>query len=550
MKKLATILLTAGLLASSAVAVSAAYELTPYDVPSNGVHFSFDGTYSTDNGELTGTPKGSVEFIEGRDGTAKGAVYFGEAEDYVELLKEDYYGNWTVSAWVRTDEVVSWAFLLHSMEGSVRPVTNDNILGESGVSHHSTFSDYMFSSALPLGEWAMMTVTNDLENGVISLYIDGEFMENTEKSMPLPLTIIGGDSPDLHGWQVDQYMGVDDLWIYGRVLSAEDIAILYETGVAPQVEEGAGKMSEEAIAAEKAAQLEAERNPFGLEKYEIPAEGIHFAFDGSYSTDNGELAGEAQGTIVSVADRNGTADSAVCFDTADDFVLLNKADYWGDWSASAWIKFNDQFPNYSFLLQSATHFSLRPAFNGGEGKIGIGAHTGDANIDTALTINEWQMLTYTYSAELKLVTIYLNGAAVGTIEKELPLALSFIGSDAPAEMNGMGWAIDPYMSVDDLWLFGKTLTEAEVAALYNNNSVAAETAAPEAAEEVTAVEPEVVETEVVETVEPEVEEAVTEAPEAETVETAAPQTSDAFVFAVLAFVTALGMAVTLRKVNA
>ena len=141
-----------------------------------------------------------------------------------------------------------------------------------------------------------------------------------------------------------------------------------------------------------------------------------------------------------------------------------------------------------------------------------------------LPLGEWAMLTYTYTDGK--VSIYVNGVYPGVIEMEIPLPLTLIGGDAPADQGGKGWQIDPKMSMDDLWIYGKALTEAEIMNLYTTNS-----AAEEPAEEV--VE------------EPVVEETV-EAP----AETTAPQTSDSMIFA-LVVICLLGTgAVVSRKIRA
>lgn len=90
MKKLLSFIFAAGLVSTAAISVSAAYDLTEYDLPSNGVHFSFDGTCTDDSGELVGEAQGTIVSVEGRDGTANGAAYFDTADDHIRLMKKDF----------------------------------------------------------------------------------------------------------------------------------------------------------------------------------------------------------------------------------------------------------------------------------------------------------------------------------------------------------------------------------------------------------------------------------------------------------------------------
>ena len=254
MKKIITVILSVCLVAAIASSVSAAYTLTDYTVPANGVHFSFDNKYSTDDGSLTATPKGAVSFITDRNGKDYGAVYFQAGDQHLELLKKDYNGDWSVSAWILTvdnGEVDTqnpsyYSRLLISQNAAINTISNNSsttpkcpgvwVSGQKNLALDHT------GHTGKNGEWYMFTMTYKANSGPsdheLKFYIDGKDVTRYDvaalsttamwtAAIPLPLTLIGNDSASLLNTQMDQRTAIDDLWIFGKTLTADEVAKLY-----------------------------------------------------------------------------------------------------------------------------------------------------------------------------------------------------------------------------------------------------------------------------------------------------------------------------------
>ena len=87
MKKVLTLLSVLLLIAALSIPAFADFELEDFTLPDSGVHFGFNGDAKADGDILTGELVGDPTFVEGRDGTANGAVYLDDNEQYIFLGK-------------------------------------------------------------------------------------------------------------------------------------------------------------------------------------------------------------------------------------------------------------------------------------------------------------------------------------------------------------------------------------------------------------------------------------------------------------------------------
>ncbi len=230
--------------------VFAAYEnLEDFKIPDTGVLFKFDGNADDAFGNLNGVMKGNITFTDGRDGTKNGAVLLDETDDFIELLKNDYTGDWTANFWVKKMENTQYSFLLMSMDYSIR-LDQFGTDGCIGVSQHGTV-DEVTDAQVQVGEWTMLTFVHTQADSLVNIYINGEYMSGIFTTMPLPLTLLGNDSPDIKGWQTPLMAALDDVWLLGRALSNTDITKLYKTGTISGITLPSAKADETPAAAEK-----------------------------------------------------------------------------------------------------------------------------------------------------------------------------------------------------------------------------------------------------------------------------------------------------------
>lgn len=237
MSKALSILLMSLLLLGSMAAVSFAGD-------TNGLvlHYTFDGNYndSSANG-LNGQAIGDVPFENGVMGQCAkfGGGYLEVADNSLLDLKQAF----TVSAWVRIDSQID-----------EEKIYNDHILvAKTGIEdwdleaaysvsidtcHEAAVEmvsedwgneNYYASQAMKLitEKWYLLTATFD--GNKINFYYDGKFA-GSKSVIDAPVKIIDSDGPLMIGyfeeWTFYGYM--DDLRIYDRTLSAQEVKALYD----------------------------------------------------------------------------------------------------------------------------------------------------------------------------------------------------------------------------------------------------------------------------------------------------------------------------------
>ncbi len=193
------------------------------------------GDTITDNtGAYTGTMTGGITWGDGAHGS--GLVFDGTG--YVDLGLSDLSKNWTVSAWVKRGESVEDnAVLLAGTMGELKIDQWDNT-GRVGFTEYGV-EDYAFAYSAPIDEWVQLTFVSD-DRGT-SLYVNGEFVETNSARINGPAARIGantGDDMRSRGL----FNGVlDELKIFERSLTDEEIAALYTEPDQPEPSEPVSK---------------------------------------------------------------------------------------------------------------------------------------------------------------------------------------------------------------------------------------------------------------------------------------------------------------------
>ena len=188
-----------------------------------------------DNGTVQGTA-GSVSFGDGKFGQA--GIFDGEdgyvsVPDSVDLAKGGQ--DMSISAWFRVDAFdTSWQALLGKGEGSNYRMARQG--GESSMAFVGGTPDLRGGPAVDDGEWHHIVGTS-VNGGVASMYIDGVLVEDSTTRSPDVNALIvderSTDPPELwignnagapgREWEG----GIDDLAIWGRALSADEVSMIY-----------------------------------------------------------------------------------------------------------------------------------------------------------------------------------------------------------------------------------------------------------------------------------------------------------------------------------
>ena len=234
MKKLFAALAVIFALTVLSSAASAALPTKPLDIPESGLRFRFDGDAEEASGALSGKLRGNPRFVEGRDGTPEGAIWFETEEQAVALQIDDIEGDWTAAFWVRVSGYPYHAFLCSSVTGSLRVIQDNGMVGATinGVVDNSVPYE------IPRETWTMLTFAYDMNAEITSVYVNGEFVDAMFGEQTLAMTLLG-DAPEQMGWQSAPEYALDDAWFFGRLLSDAEILTLYETDAVPPPEKTA-----------------------------------------------------------------------------------------------------------------------------------------------------------------------------------------------------------------------------------------------------------------------------------------------------------------------
>ena len=179
------------------------------------------GSTITDNtGSYAGTLSGGVTWTEGNRGT--GLDFDGTG--YVDLGIAGTSQNWTISAWVNSRESKDDnAVLISGPEGDLK-INQWNNTGKVGFTEYGV-EDYLFDYSVPLGEWVQLTFVSDSRG--TSLYVNGKYRETNTARINMPAARIAANARGGAGSWGFFNGRMDELKIYSRPLSDEEIKALY-----------------------------------------------------------------------------------------------------------------------------------------------------------------------------------------------------------------------------------------------------------------------------------------------------------------------------------
>lgn len=169
----------------------------------------------------------------------KQALFFDRDDDYVETLLPGSYTRMTVAVWVLLDRLDFKNNALFASNGWQPGAFHLNVSREAqvfGGVYHAGPPSLQSSEKLPLSVWSLVVMTVDEETGKVEGWINGRrvYGKDIEKAKSLVpgLCRIGSCLPPPNeGNPVRTIRGrIDELFVWGRVLSAREITDLYEHG--------------------------------------------------------------------------------------------------------------------------------------------------------------------------------------------------------------------------------------------------------------------------------------------------------------------------------
>jgi hypothetical protein len=215
-----------------------AYEYVAADVTEGLVsRYTFDSDASDCVGDNDGTLSGGASIVS--DGERGYVLSLDGTDDYVDLPTSGLTGGRseaTLSMWVKPDETTStntiwdehnnwyWQFSLLQSTWATR----DSSTGTTGGRNND-----LAYSGLGSGDWKHLAVVYSVTAGTKEIYIDGESVTSTDVSVDA-LTSDRSGAYIGNASDGDNFDGmIDDVRLYSRALSEEEIGILAAGGSTP-----------------------------------------------------------------------------------------------------------------------------------------------------------------------------------------------------------------------------------------------------------------------------------------------------------------------------
>lgn len=198
-----------------------------------------------DNGEFVGADTDvnyAADGLFGSSLTQNGGTGYVEVQASVDTLRGDSDAL-TISAWIKVPEfTANWQTLIAHGEGSQWRMARRS--GESTVGYAGGAPDIPGAGIGPAvddGEWHHIVGISDPDSAQVSLYIDGTLV--TTGNAPDIEDLAEGTTPNLFIGANPQRVGrewngqIDDLALWGRALTEEEILSIYNDGAGASIED-------------------------------------------------------------------------------------------------------------------------------------------------------------------------------------------------------------------------------------------------------------------------------------------------------------------------
>jgi hypothetical protein len=399
-------------------------------------------------GVNNGTMINGVTYAAGKVGRA---FSFDGTNDYVDLpdgasnLINDSAG--TITTWVFPTVVGDNDIVVAFGTGSSGEGIGIGIYGNVRIYHHNLPYDWQSTTPMSPNEWTMLTYTWD--STTERIYKNGVFSESRPRSGPSNFNYVPGHARIGHGFWGDTanaFPGlIDEVAVYSRVLSAEEIAAIYNAG-------GVGKCKS------------CFTPPSGLVSW--------WTGDG----DGKDIVGFNDGIMMNGATFwTGNVGQAFSFDGVDDYVRVGDATSLraAQVTVSAWIFSTSDddtayiveknstaaggYHSYALWINFGGKFGARSVMNGF-------IYDVVSDLTLASNLNKWAHLTMTNDgSRLRLFVdgVFDKETEVGGTIDYGPYPVT-IGSyyDNPDKSNSFAGLID------EVQVFGRALSAEEIAAIH------------------------------------------------------------------------------------
>ncbi len=457
-----------------------------------------NGTWDdNDDNDVTG---------ETTTGVYSNALDFNGAGDHIDAV-EITANKQTISAWVyphttNTNSIFSKGVDVDNGHISLILHSGNRLYARATRSNGSIFNCYG-TTTVPTNTWSMVTATFDTTTSTIKTYINGTHVTTCTSSLFTTNTKIWYLGYHPQGSYTYYFNGlIDDVLIYNRILSDDDIAALYLGSPtqyqcsAPGGIEGELRYNGDSRVLQycdgttwQATGIETEDVTENLiSRWRLNETSGTTATD-SVSGHNGTLSGSMDAASDTEA---GVDSTALSFNGSNDYILLpTTTDFnipsGGGFTASAWVKTTDSYGpiialrstlssdaiaglyiGYNGVNNNAGHVSPLMRYNSNSGRKEFGA-------TAAINDGNWHHVAMVIDQDNDLFITYIDGTPYN-IAQTINGALDFqdhisIGAELEwITANDSGANTDKRFlegTIDDVRIYQRALTASEISTLYS-----------------------------------------------------------------------------------
>jgi hypothetical protein len=189
-------------------------------------YYPFDGDFVDLSGTVNNSTNHGATFVPGYKGQA---LSFDGVHDFVSApvnINPDVMPQMTMIAWARSNSTSNGWVISHDNGGYDRTLTIDTRGGGPGWSAFSGSKGVLGYSPVTIGEWTFLAAVYDQDAETVKLYVNGALINEGEGKLgPGWEQIQIGANPSYSGY----FSGaIDEVRIYNRTLSADELKALYE----------------------------------------------------------------------------------------------------------------------------------------------------------------------------------------------------------------------------------------------------------------------------------------------------------------------------------
>ncbi len=463
-------------------------QVVPSYVPTSGLvgWWPFNGNANDESGNGNNGTVNGATLTTDRFGVANKAYGFDGVNDYIIINNSFDFQSRSYSFWFNptTINTITGTLIVSDNPQLQNGVTQARVIELNGIDSvqiaTGLLAGFYKGSISSTNNWQMLTFIRTSNS--VSFYLNGNFITSTNQignytsSSGSLKTILGTD----RNFLFDFYNGkIDDIAIYNRALTQQEITNLYTNSAPPSITTAAsptmincGESSTLTASSTSAAQP--------CVKADLPTtlqNGLvgYWPFCGNANDASGNGNNGTVNGATLTTDRFANGSSAYTFDGVNDFIFIppNASFNASSLSVSFWINIPSIIPIGVQFLVSGNSSNAAWSIQYNVQEYGLSKNQGCGtsvvySMGLAPIVNNWEQITFVFNSSSTL--IYKNGALISS---QSGSALSGTCGNTGLNIGFDVFGAPEYFlgKLDDICIHNRALSATEIQQLYNLGNV-------------------------------------------------------------------------------